>query len=99
MREIVYLNRDNVIDLQLQADGSAVDLTPVTRMTLTLDGTTTIDSQTSPGAFDWSGGNGVVVLALGGESIGPGRYAAELAVYDAVNTQGIVWGGFDLTVI
>lgn len=99
MREIVYLNRDNVVDLQLQADGAAADLTPVSRMTLTLDGSTTIDSSTSPAAFDWSGGNGQLILSLGGESIAPGRYTAELVVYDAVNTQGIVWGAFDLAVM
>jgi hypothetical protein len=96
--EIVYLNRDNTNDLLLKADGSAQDLSSVTRMTLKLD-STTIDSDISPDAFDWDTGvTGKLVLALGGESITEGEYTAKLTVYDPDNTQGIFWGYIKLVV-
>ena len=96
--EIVYLNRDNTNDVLLKADGSAQDLSAVTRMTLELD-STTIDSDTSPDAFDWdTGTTGKLVLALGGESITAGEYTAKLTVYDPDNDDGIFWGYIKLVV-
>jgi len=96
--EIVYLGHDNTVDLLLKADGEAVDLSSVTRMTLDVDGTT-IDSDESGDAFDWSGETtGKVVLALGAEELSNGRYTATLTVYDPSNTNGIVWGDFKLVV-
>lgn len=95
--EIVYLGADNVIDLVLLEDCIAVDLSGVTKMTLDFDGTK-IDSGTSPEAFDWSAGDGKLSLALGAESIVTAIYDAELVVYDAENTNGIVWGSFKVVV-
>ena len=99
--EHVYLGHDNTIDLLLTADGAAVDLSAVTRMTLELDATV-IDSdpEESPDAFDWdTGTTGKLVLALGGETITAGTYEkATLTVYDPTNTDGIVWGQFNLVV-
>lgn len=91
LREIVYLNRDNTIDLQLKNDGNVANLSGTTKMELIVNGTT-ISSVTSPDAFDWSAGNGKLVLALGAENLSAGSYIAKLIVYDADNTDGIVWG-------
>ena len=92
--EIVYLGHDNTIDLLLKADGSAVDLSSVTRMTVDFDGTI-IDSQTAPAAFDWSTGTiGKLVLALGAQPIAAGTYQVALTVYDPTHPNGIVWGYF-----
>jgi hypothetical protein len=63
-REMIYLGKDNTIDWQLQADGAAVDLASVTRMTVELsDGTTTttldsaeLDGNGEGNAFYWIGG-------------------------------------------
>jgi len=97
--EIVYLARDNTIDLLLKADGSAQDLSAVTQMTLELDETTTIDSDDSPDAFDWdTGTTGKLILALGGESITEGDYTAKLTVYDPTNENGVFWGYIHLLV-
>jgi len=91
--EHVYLGHDNTIDLLLTADGAAVDLSSVTRMTLELDAGTTIDFDESPAAFDWdTGTTGKLVLALGGETIPAGTYRTTLTVYDPDNAAGIVWG-------
>ena len=96
--EIVYLDRDNTIDLLLKADGSAQDLAAVTRMTFEYD-STIIDSDTSPEVFDWDTGvTGKLVLALGAESIPKGDYTAKLTVYDPDNDDGIFWGYIKLLV-
>lgn len=97
--EWVYLGKSNTIDLLLKADGSAVDLSSVTRMTLDFDGTV-IDSDTSPSAFDWdTGTTGKVVLALGAESISAGTYRALLTVYDDTNVNGIAWDRIKIVVV
>lgn len=96
--ENVYLGHDNTIDLLLKADGVAVDLSAVTRMTLEV-GDDTVDSGESPDAFDWdTGTTGKVILNLGGESLTPRTYRATLTVYDPDNTNGIIWGKFKLIV-
>lgn len=93
--EVVYLGRDNTVDLLLKADGSAQDLSGVTRMVLVV-GDAEIDSD----AFDWdTGTTGKVVLALGDETISEGTYTAWLVVYDGSNPDGIVWGSFTLKVM
>lgn len=96
--ETVWLDHDNTIDLVLTADGSAVDLSSVTKMELEIGDDTIIDSATSADAFDWSEGDGKLILALGGETITAGTYTATLIVYDATNTDGIVWDQFTLVV-
>lgn len=95
--EIVYLGADNIIDLVLLEDSIAVDLSGVTKMILNFEGTA-INSDTSPDAFDWSEGDGKLALALGAENIATALYDAKLTVYDAENTNGIVWGTFKVVV-
>lgn len=97
MVEIVYNGKDNAIDLQLLEDSVAVDLSSVTRMTIVFD-TKTIDSDISADAFDWSEGNGKLILALGAESITTGVYDAVLTIFDSENTNGIAWGDFEVVV-
>ena len=92
IRETIYLGKNNAIDLQLQADGAAVDLSSVTRMILRDVGCLwEVDSTTSAGAFDWSAGGGALSLRLGDETIPPGTYNCWLIVIDPTNTDGIVW--------
>jgi len=95
--EIIHLGNDNAIIRNLTLNGSAADLSTVTRMTVKF-GSTVIDSDTTGSGtgeeFDWSQGSGVLVLDFGGLSIPVGIYDAELVVYDSVNTDGIVWDVF-----
>ncbi len=92
--EYVYTGRDNTVDLLLKADGVAVDLSTVTRMLVAdVDGAFSVDSSTSPGAFDWNpGSTGKLVITLGDESIPVGKYKCQLIVYDPTNPDGVVWG-------
>ena len=100
-REVVYLGRDNSVDLQLLASGTPIDLSAVTKFELkdTLCGWDTIDSSTSPGAFDITKGNGILVLNLGDEGISPGDQSAWLILYDGAHDDGIVWGKVFFSVI
>lgn len=99
--ETVYNGRDNTIDLLLKADGVAQDLSTVTRMVVAeQDDAFSVDSATSPDAFDWATGTtGVVVFAFGGEGITAGYHQCRLIVYDPTNANGVVWGSIKLTVI
>ena len=95
--EIVHLGHDNTIDLKLLADDVAQDITNTTRMTLSF-GSTLIDSDVHSGVFDWTDGDGKLYLTLGDQTITEGTYYSELVVYDAVNTDGIVWGSLTISV-
>ena len=99
--ETIYLGKDNAIDKELREDGSAVNLSSVTRMTVDFDGTL-IDSDVvgegSGQPFDWTQGSGKVVFSFGSLTIPAGNYEAELTVYDASNPNGLVWGTFLVTV-
>lgn len=93
--EIVYLGHDNSIDLILKADGTAVDLSSVTQMTVTLGGTTITSAGGDTDPIRWAKSGydtGEVRLYLGGQTIPAGSYRAVLVVYDSVNLNGIVWG-------
>lgn len=91
--ERIYLGHDNRIDLLLMAGDSVADIINTTRSTVEF-GDTVIDSDTSPDAFDWSEGDGVLHLIMGDETIVVGSYKAVLTLYDVINTDGIVWGDF-----
>lgn len=98
--ERIYLTRGNSINITMDADGTAVDLSSVTRMTLAV-GSTTLDSATAPTAFDWttSGADGILILTLGAQTIAAGDYEAQLTVYDPTYPTGLVWGEIPLTVV
>jgi hypothetical protein len=87
-----YSLRDNTTDLQLTADGAAVNLSSVTKMELVdRHNKVTISSATSPDVFDWSGGAGGVKIAFGEANLQLSSYTFKLIVYDPTNPDGIVW--------
>ena len=102
VRETFYESAGNAIDVQLLSYDPAVpsetptsepvDLTEVTRVTLTLAGIT-VDSNTSPQAFTWLGQNatGKITMHLQGHSIPVGEHYARLMTYDPLNINGVVW--------
>jgi uncharacterized phiE125 gp8 family phage protein len=97
--ERIYLSRGNLINVTLEADGVASDISAASRMTLQI-GSTTLDSATTPTVFDWttSGASGILILDLGAQSIAAGDYDATLTIYDATYTTGLIWGDIPLTV-
>ena len=98
----VWNERDNVVDLLLKSSGEAQDLSGVTRMVLSdVDGEWEVDEADDATVFDRSATvTGKVTITLGDEDITAGRYNVILTVYDAVNTNGVVWDrrGFMLNV-
>lgn len=101
IKETVYLTRDNAIDLLLSADTPDIDYAGVTRVDL-LDVACawSVLSTTSPGALTWSvvAGGLRLVLKLGEEPIPVGTHKARVILYDATNTDGVVWGDIGLSV-
>lgn len=97
--ESVFLGHDNIIDMVLTSDGDTVNITNTTRATAAF-GSTLIDSETSLSVFDWSeGGEGLLHMVFGEESIPVGSYKVVLTLYDVVNTDGIVWDDFRCRVV
>jgi len=98
----VWNDRDNTIELLLKSGGEAQDLSGVTRMVLQdVEGDWEVDESDDAGAFSRSGSvTGKVTITIGDQEIPAGRYNVILTVYDAVNTNGIIWDrrGFMLTV-
>ena len=103
-REVVYLGRDNTIDLLLKSDGSVYDLSSATTIEIIFSGST-VNSDNVPGWFDWTSGSlttGQVNIRLGdaGASIAAGTvYKAELIIYNSSNTSGIYWGAVPVKVV
>ena len=98
--EVIFLGRDNSIDLILYSNGSAVDLSAVTDMKLAFYGTTVILASTnaSTDAIRWAQSSfelGEIQIEAGGSSLltplyGK-RYRCSLVVFDPSNSTGIVW--------
>lgn len=100
--EIVYLGHDNSIDLILRSDGSAVDLTSATRVTLAIGPVCVSSANGADDPIRWAQpgyGTGEIRLTLGGIACAPGSYRATLVVYDLTNTNGIVWGKVPLRIV
>jgi hypothetical protein len=96
--EIQYIDRDNVIDLLLKADGEAQELDSITKMDLIIGSVTISDSAASAYPIKWSstGTTGKIQLQLGSQPITEGVYSAQLIVYSATYPNGLVWGSFNL---
>ena len=94
--EILYLGRDNTIDLLLKADGTAQSLASVTKITATFGSKLLTSTSAASGVIQWSGSSfatGEIRIAAGAESIESDRtYDVPIVVYDAANTNGIDWG-------
>ena len=99
--EIVYLGHDNTIDLILKSDGTAEDLSGVTKITATFGDTLITSEDAAEGAITWDQDGyetGEIRMALGDQDIDEGSYDVIIVIYDAVNINGIVWGTIDIKV-
>ena len=97
--EVQYIDRDNVIDLLLTADGTAIDLSSLTKIDLIVGDVLISNSVGSDFPIKWLGTGmvGKVQLQLGGQSIAIGKYpAVKLVVYDVAYPKGLVCGTFIL---
>jgi len=95
MAEIFYLGKDNVSRLELKTAGSLQSIADLTKVEIKINGVV-YSSADDADAFDWAteGADGILRLALGKiSSLVAGKdRKAELILYDASNTNGIVWG-------
>ena len=95
--ELIWLGRDNSIDLVLYSNSSAVDLTASNEMRLSFKNSTVIITSTDNaaglirwGSTSWDTGE-IRIMAGGSSVLIPGRYTATLVVFDPSNTDGVVW--------
>ena len=99
--EVFYTGHDNTIDVQLRADGVAIEMDDVTKVQLVMSDTLTISSDTDTGVFDWDehkvateAADRKMIIALNeksGDPVSAGKYTAYLVIYDPTNTDGIRW--------
>jgi hypothetical protein len=95
--ELIWLGRDNSIDLKLYSNSSAVDLAAVTEMRLAFKNSTVIITSTANttgiirwGSTSWATGE-IRIIAGGSTALTPGRYTGTLVVFDPSNSSGLVW--------
>jgi len=101
LNEYVWLGHDNTVNLILKEDGSAVDTSGLTKITVTLDEITFKSTNQASDLIRWNQGGydtGEIRLALGDQNLSVGRHKATIVVYDATNTDGIVWGSLTIRV-
>jgi len=94
--EYVWIGHDNIINLILKVDGVAQDMSDITKITLSIDLLLISSTNLVTDKILWNKGGyaaGEIRLQLGEVSgLAAGRHDAVLTVYDATNTDGIVWG-------
>lgn len=100
---IVYEDRDNTFALQLIKNGvklTAVEMQAITKASLKFDGTE-YDSDTHASAFDWSTreDEGVMIFQLGEVLSAARDTKAEVILYTATDTNGVIWTTIDIKVI
>ena len=102
VREVIYKDRDNSIDLQLSSDSGVADFSGVTKVELidTTGGLTTISSVDNSEYFDITTGDGILKLSLGkvANLVEGKTHKFDVVLYDAANINGVNWGYFKTTV-
>jgi hypothetical protein len=92
VEEVVFLNRDNSILLQLLSNDLPVNLYSVKNISLISNvNNLEITSVLNPEMFDWSEGNGELILNLSNVVITPDVYYFYLILYDDYFVNGLVW--------
>ena len=101
--DTIYLGHNNTVDLILKVDNAAYALTSVTRITATFGDNLVTSSDKANGAITWDQvgyDTGEIRIAAGFQSLTASRkpYSVPIVVYDASNTNGIVWGEYKILV-
>jgi len=97
--EYHWIGHDNSIDLILKSKAAgaaavAVDTSSFTKITLTLDDQTIESTNQANDPIRWNQGGyatGEIRIRLDAETVNAGKHEATLVVYDATNTDGVVW--------
>lgn len=102
--EVIYIGRDNTVDMILKSDGSAVDLSDVYSIRAYFSGTTVVSSDYANGPIKWQNGSltgwdlGEIRLDVGSEGITAGYHDVEIETYDISNIRGLIWGSIPIEV-
>ncbi len=102
--EILYLGHNNAINLLMQQDGTAVDLSGTTRATMTFGDIMVESTNGTTQAITWNKAGydlGELRVSLSSTTlkVAPGTYpSAYICLYDSANAAGIVWGGIPVIV-
>lgn len=110
MSQIIWLDRDNTIDIALMDDDTPLPATGISNWEFFLfpkagGSSITITSNATPAAFDTSESEEVgrttvrvLKLKMGHQPIPAGEYMVRIVGYDADHVEGLVWGEFQVTV-
>lgn len=102
--ETFYRGRDNIASIELESNGTAQDISALTRAILDI-GDQSFDSNENSSFFDWttSGADGQMDIDIGTstkmKNMDAGTYKAKLTVFDATYPNGLVWGYFMAKVV
>jgi len=93
--EIIWIGRDNSIDLRLYADSTEVDLASVTEIRLAIGSVVVTSTDSASGEIRWNQAGydtgEIRILAGSNTALSTGRYNGALVVYDPTNPLGVVW--------
>jgi len=95
--ETLFPDKNNLIEIEMRADGVLIDFTSVTRYLLTMTYNRdesvieTVDTDINAGAITGDS-VGVIVIDIGllATSFQKGRYKTRLCIYDPSNVEGLV---------
>ena len=100
MREFVYLNRANTITRRLLDSGEPLTVQQqqaILRAQIHIGGHC-IDTEELGDPIQYEDGKVLAQLGLI-EGLQPGQYTARITAFDAVKTEGVAWGQFEVTVL
>lgn len=97
--ELLFVGRDNSVDLQLWASGtgttesSAVSLAAVTQIKLRVGDVVINSTDSAAGQIRWNqaGYKTGEIRIFASTSLSTGSFNSALVVYDPTNTSGVVW--------
>jgi len=91
LKAIIYNGRDNTFIVEFQDNGLVVDLSGMSKAQINV-ASNSYNSVDNAALFDITDkANGRITFILGDQGIVEGEYNATIVLFDAVNTNGIVW--------
>lgn len=88
---VLWLDRDNTIDITLLDDNVLIDHTLVNRILLVFT-STTIDSVLNPELFDLTNIEKIIFKPRTINDLSQGEFNVRIITYDDNNLNGIIWG-------
>jgi len=91
LKAIIYNGHDNTFTVEFQDNGVAVDLSGMTKAQINVAGKS-FNSIDTAALFDLTDvASGLITFKLAAQGISEAEYNATIILFDAINTNGIVW--------